>query len=735
MSTPITINISRNAQGPAAGTSPIPDQRLMGNVSGGTATPTALTSAQALTMLSPKVKSLADLETPSQTVPLAMNSSGAVVDGSEQFDSDVPIINMDDWGVHPGNSAATNQTAIANLIARIKNSSQINRFHLRLNRAGTFNIQRVTTGDYVTRRAAILLPSNCIFELSKDSVLRMPLEQLAWMVRNDDPINGNRNIEIIGGQWDGNAFDGVLEENAGPGVQGYYGDLMWFENITDFRVENVVVRNPNLWAIMGTKLKRAVFQSVYADNLHRDAIHLVGGCEDVAIYDFAGQAGDNALAIASAQNFAAGDGAYSFGYYLFANGTNVAGNMKNIRIERANFTNCNGPIAIFGRQADTLENIYISDITGTTSTVSAYAVAITQYQLDAAGTNPASINPIIRNVVIERVRVTTKPNEVAVFLSGNNTKDVVVRDVTANGAGVLAVGNSYDSLRLENINASGVEHAVQLGNDASGLAFYSKSVEISNLTYTPSGGSRSALNIETNATFHDLTVNNLNCVSSPSVTWQGVVAKGTTRKKITVKNSNFGPGGERCFSGPLDVNYDTIQYGHGTGMTWLAVDGARLTGDKLNYLGLGPSAVGFGSAVAMSKRVEEFVVNYTDFTTAGVIAAYAMPKLPRGAIITGAAIKANTQFSGGGVTEFLLRVRWYDAVAAAYVNIVADTNVGASVDTSRLSWQTASNLSHAMNAIVDWELLVQSSGANINACTQGQAVVFLEYFVACTSQQ
>ena len=57
MSTPITINISRNAQGPAAGTSPIPDQRLMGNVSGVTATPSAITPTQAKTMLGYRTES------------------------------------------------------------------------------------------------------------------------------------------------------------------------------------------------------------------------------------------------------------------------------------------------------------------------------------------------------------------------------------------------------------------------------------------------------------------------------------------------------------------------------------------------------------------------------------------------------------------------------------------------------------------------------------------------------
>ena len=644
-----------------------------------------------------------------------------------------PIINMDDYGVHPGNSAATNQTAIANLIARLKNSTSINRFHLRLNRAGTFNIQRGTTGDYVTRRSAILLPSNCTFELSKDSVLRMPLEQLAYMVRNDDPINGNKNIKLIGGQWDGNSFDGVLEETGGVGQQGFYGMVIWLENITDLRVENVVCRNPNMWAICGTKLTRAVFQSCYMDDVPRDGIHLSGACTDVSILDYAGETGDNSLAIATSASVAQNDSLYFFGNHNWADGTFIRGDMKRIRIERPHFINSNGPIVLFGRLADTIEDVYICDVTGTTSAVSAYAIGINQYPLGTNPNDPNSINPTIKNLVIERVRVTTKTNEIAVMLTGNNTKNVVVRDVDANGLGLWVTGSGYDSVKIDNVKATGVEHAIQFGDEVGSKPFFAKNVDIGNVIYTPSGGSRAGISINSNATWDNFYIDNLACAAT-GVSWRGITASGSTRKKIIASTLSFGPGGERCLNGPIDVRYDNLTYGSST-LEWLAADGARLIGNKINFNGEGASGVGYGSVVAQNKQVVPYYVSHTDITALGTVTTFQMPVLPRGAIITGAAIRANTAFTGGGVTALFLRVRWWDTVASAWVNIVGDTNVGAAVDTSRLTWNSAANLSHAINQKVPWELLVQSSGANINALTQGSAIIFLEFFIACPSIQ
>jgi hypothetical protein len=649
------------------------------------------------------------------------------------FSDEVPVISLDDWGVHPGNSAATNQTAIANIISRIKNSSTINRFHLRLNRAGTFNIQRGTTGDYVTRRSAILLPSNCTFELSKDSVLRMPLEQLAYMIRNDDPINGNRNIKIIGGQWDGNSFDGVLEEDAGVGQQGYYGTIFWLENIENFVMDSVVCRNPNLWAISGTKLTDAVFQSVHMDDVHRDGIHLVGECYDVGIYDYYGETADNSIAIATAEGAAQNDSIYHFGNFNWANGVFCHGDMKRIRIQRCHFVNSNGPLVLFGRRDDTIEDVYISDITGTTSTVSAYAFAINQYPLGTNPNDPASINPTIKNLVIERMRMTTKTNEIAILLTGNKTRDVTIRDVEVNGAGIQATGTGYDRLVIENLKSTGVEHAIKLGLDTSSESFHTKNLVVENLTYVPASGIRAAISVDALATFDNFQIDNLT-VANTGVDWKGIIATGSTRKKITASNLSFGPGGERCIGGPIDLVYDNINL-NSSSIQWLAVDGAKLSGNKINMSGSAPAAVGFGSVVTQSKYLVPYYVSHTDIAAAGGTTTFQMPVLPRGAIITGAAIKANTAFTGGGVTALFLRVRWWDSVASAWVNIVGDTNVGTAVDSSRLTWNTASNLSHAINQKVPWELLVQSSGANINALTQGSAIVFLEYFIACPSIQ
>lgn len=645
--------------------------------------------------------------------------------GNIAYDDFCPIINMDDYGVHPGNSAATNQTAIANLIAKIKNSSTINRFHLRLNRAGTFSIQKGASGAYVTRKAAILLPSNCIFELSPDTAFQMTLENLAYMIRNDDPINGNHGITIRGGQWDGNSFDGTLEEAGGSGEQGYYGDLFWLENITDLIVEDIVVRNPNLWAIAGTHLTRAVFQRVYADALPRDAIHLVGGCEDVGIYDFSGEAHDNALVISTAQNLAVGDGAYSFGNYLRADGvTNVEGDMRNIRIHRCNFTDCNGPIVIFGRQGDTIENIHISDVTGNTSVESAYAIAINQYQLDAGGDDPLSINPTIRNLVIERVRMTTKTSEVAVYLSGNNTKEVVVRDVVANGAGVHVVGNNYDSIKLDNIRATGVEHAVMFGDDSNSLPFYSRNVDIGNVVYNPSGGSRSAIRIEGNATWDSFYADNVVC-SATGVTYRGISVGGSTRRRISIGSCTFGLGGEACFQGNGDFDISILKT---KAQDYIATDGARLNIAKWpqHLLTAGTGAITADASVWADYQTLVFELLYTQIQTAGGVYLHnkdtILPLLPRGAVVVAAAIKSQVGFAGPGLTS--LRVR-----NAAGGNITDEIFV-TTADNSAIVWTEVSPYESAMNTAVDWQILALSYSGDLDTLTAGRAKIFLKYFVA-----
>lgn len=634
------------------------------------------------------------------------------------IDESVPIINLDDWGVHPGNSAATNQTAIANLIAKIKNSSEINRFHLRLNRAGTYNIQKGTTGDFLTRYAAILLPSNCIFEVNKDAIFRMPLEQLAYILRNDDPINGNKNITVIGGQWDGNATtnDGILEESVVPG-QGYYGNIMWWENVQNLRVDGCVYRNPNLWAMCGTKLNNATFQSIYMDDVHRDGIHLCGECYDCNIFDYEGETHDNSLAISTCQNPAQNTGIYFFGNFNWADGTFVHGDMKRIRIERPHFINSNGPIAIFGREQDTIEDIYICDVTGTTAPESAYAIALTQYP-------DAGVNPTIRNVVIERVRVTTKTTEVAVFSSGDNTKELTIRDVIANGAGVIITGNNYDAVKIDNIRATGVEHAIQFGNDATGAAFYARNVDIGNVVYNPSGGARSAINIQANASFDNFYVDNIAC-SASGVGYRGISVAGSTRRSISVGSASFGLGGFQNFAGAADFDVQVLRTKQ---QDYYAADGAvvRVTKWPEHLHTAGSGIVTSDAAIYSDYQVKVVDVVFSQLT--GGSSAFilntgsGLPLLPRGAVIVAAAIQPQVAFAGPAATT--LRVR-----TSAGTPITPETTVS-TVGTGAIVWTEVAPISSATNVAVDWQVLAVAYTGDLSSLTAGRAKVFLKYFVA-----
>ena len=654
--------------------------------------------------------------------PVGVNAAGMRT--LIEYQDYCPIINMDDYGVHPGNSAATNQTAIANLIARIKNSSTINRFHLRLNRAGTFNIQKGSSGDFLTRFAAILLPSNCTLELSKDSVFRMTLEELAWIVRNDDPINGNRNIRIIGGQYDGNSFDGVQEVSVIPG-QGYYGQLFWFENITDLHVEQVVCRNPNHWAIAGTKLTRATFQSLYMDDVPRDGIHLVGECYDVNIFDYEGEKHDNGIAIATAENPAQNAGQYAFGNFNWANGTFAHGDMKRIRIERVNIVNSNGPIVLFGRRDDTLQDIYIADVNGETSLTSAYAICLNQYQLGNGSTDPEiSINPTVRNLVIERVRVTTKASEPAVYISGNKTRDVTIRDVTANGIGVVLVGNGYESVKLDNIRASGNDNCIEFGSATSSLDFYSRAVDIGNVSYFPSSGSKSAIRVDSNANWDSFYVDNLVC-SATGVSYRGISVAGTTRRRISIGTATFGLGGETCVQGNGDFDVASLKT---RAQDYIATDGARLSIVKWpqHLLTASKGAITSDASVTADYQIMVVEVLWSQLTSGGDVflltTANGLPLLPRGAIICAAAIKSQAAFVGPGITALRVRLANNTPITPEFYVTTPDN--------AALVWNEITPYSSQINTAVDWQILALGYSGQLNTLTAGRAKVFLKYFVA-----
>ena len=101
--------------------------------------------------------------------------------------------------------------------------------------------------------------------------------------------DGDHNIHIEGGIWDGNN----LNNPRGPDEPGSYsGTLINFINVSDLSIKDMTVRDPECYFIRLGEVRNFVVANIRfeAPNLrhNQDGVHLGGYCEDGVICDLVG---------------------------------------------------------------------------------------------------------------------------------------------------------------------------------------------------------------------------------------------------------------------------------------------------------------------------------------------------------------------------------------------------------------------------------------------------------------
>lgn len=636
-----------------------------------------------------------------------------------EVDSSVPIINLDDWGVHPGNSAATNQAAIANVIAKIKNSSEINRFHLRLNRAGTFMLQR-GTGDYATRKACIMLPSNCKFELGGETRLKLASANSSYLIRNDDPINGNVNIEVCGGIWDGNGGGNGSNQPADYSAlaQGWYGMVMWFENITDLYVHDCVLADPGIWACHGTKLTRALWEQIHFDDIHRDGVHHCGTNTDITVRGITGTTEDNTIAFSSSQ------GTYFDGYFFYADGTPLEGNQQNIRVQDCTFTECDGPVAIFGKSDHTIKNIQITGLRGSTSTDSLACIAVANYPSIGSGLN-------VEGLVISDIDVQTDAAEPVIAIYDTGVKDLAISNVRVSGGSIGAVvsGSAMNSLTIDNIYGNTTGNILQLGNDSLSKPLVAGNIQIGKISNAPASSTdKNLINIQTNASWESLQIDSMSYIGTN--TTRLINAAGATRRKIDV-NTMALSGGVGIFSGPIDAR---INHLIAKSQTYIAEGNALVHAEMFSMRAneAGRHRAGSGGLFTTGRNRLTFLLDYTDINSIAATAASVFPQyIPRGSVVTGFTVKHTQAFGGGSISGCTIQPR---RLAGGVVTWGSAVNVFSAVDSTHPSTQdVTTNNTWALNVDPRFDILVTTSGANLTALTSGRAYITIEYYIVGSS--
>ncbi|MDR2704831.1 MAG: hypothetical protein LBC02_03540 [Planctomycetaceae bacterium] len=146
--------------------------------------------------------------------------------------------------------------------------------------------------------------SDQTLKLDAATVIRLADGSDNYMLVNADPDNGNKNIVISGGIWDGNNIKinhAKGNRNRVHPHQFFIGSVFLLMNIENLRVEKLTVKDPEKFGIhLGACRKFTVDGITFDYNAkepNMDGVHLQGGCSEGVVTNIKGNTYDDMIAL------------------------------------------------------------------------------------------------------------------------------------------------------------------------------------------------------------------------------------------------------------------------------------------------------------------------------------------------------------------------------------------------------------------------------------------------------
>jgi polygalacturonase len=151
------------------------------------------------------------------------------------------------------------------------------------------------------------LHSNQTLKLDPNTAVRLADNAKQYMLVNDDFENGNENIQVIGGIWDGNNLKQTCDYH--DGIKGsvpfdpnrFLGCGMLFLNVNNLRIEKLTIKDTETYAMNLGNVKWFTVKDIVFDfNLKKgnmDGVHLQGGCQFGWISNIKGDTNDDMVAL------------------------------------------------------------------------------------------------------------------------------------------------------------------------------------------------------------------------------------------------------------------------------------------------------------------------------------------------------------------------------------------------------------------------------------------------------
>jgi hypothetical protein len=151
---------------------------------------------------------------------------------------------------------------------------------------------------------SLRIHSNQTLMLDPSSIIRLADGANDYMITNADFENGNKNIVVSGGIWDGNntKVDHAKGDRNGVSPRDFFiGSVFIMMNVENLRIEKLTVKDPEKFGIHIAACHKFTVDDITLDynglEYNMDGIHLQGGCSFGRVTNIKGNTYDDMVAL------------------------------------------------------------------------------------------------------------------------------------------------------------------------------------------------------------------------------------------------------------------------------------------------------------------------------------------------------------------------------------------------------------------------------------------------------
>jgi hypothetical protein len=152
---------------------------------------------------------------------------------------------------------------------------------------------------------ALVIHSDQTLKSDPNTVIRLADNAMDYLLTNSDRENGNKNICIIGGIWDGNNIHQTCpyrhRDRSEGGLKKYMGNVIFLMNVENLRIEGLTIKDPETFGVHLAKVRKFTVKDIVFDYnlelINEDGIHIKGPSSEGFIQNLKGNTNDDMVAL------------------------------------------------------------------------------------------------------------------------------------------------------------------------------------------------------------------------------------------------------------------------------------------------------------------------------------------------------------------------------------------------------------------------------------------------------